>query len=609
MTQTRAAQTTQSRPAQMGFGRRGPGMGAPVEKPKHGKQTLGRLLAYFKPQRGLVLVLFLIVTTGVVLQVAAPSLLSRAIDSITAGRYSILPRILIIMLAVYLGGSCSNMVQEIVSAHLSQRIVRALRGELFGKTIHLPVSYLDNHAHGDLISRMTNDAENISNVVAQSLSSLFSGVLTLAGTLAVMLWYSWQLTLLSCSTIVLSVIFTRVLSKLIRKYYVKRQQLLGSINSIVEEKVSSFKTVTAYNLQEATIGEFDRTSDELTKTGILAEIISSSMGPVMNMLNNISFVIVAVFGGYFVIKGTITVGVISAFIIYSKQFSRPINELSQLYGQIQTAIAGAERIFEILDAESEDKSGSVRMPQTKGVIEFKHVNFSYVPGKPIIRDFNLKVEAGKKIALVGSTGSGKTTVVNLLMRFYEIDSGEILLDGVNIKDINCDDLRDLVGIVLQDTILFTDTIRNNLAYACPDATDREVAQAADFSHCRQMIMGLPHRFRTRLTESGGNLSQGQRQLIAIGRAFLSYPHILILDEATSNIDTRTEKQIQDAMYRLMEGRTSLIIAHRLSTIRDADQIVVMDQGRIVETGTHEELLSRKGRYYELYQTQFAGQEI
>ena len=610
MTQTaQATQATQSRPAQMGFGRRGPGMGAPVEKPKHGKQTLRRLLAYIKPQRSLVLVLFLIVTTGVILQVAAPSLLSRAIDSITAGRYSILPRILIIMLAVYLGGSCSNMVQEIVSAHLSQRIVRALRGELFGKTIRLPVSYLDNHAHGDLISRMTNDAENISNVVAQSLSSLFSGVLTLAGTLAVMLWYSWQLTLLSCSTIVLSVIFTRVLSKLIRKYYVKRQQLLGSINSIVEEKVSSFKTVTAYNLQEATIGEFNRTSDELTKTGILAEIISSSMGPVMNMLNNISFVIVAVFGGYFVIKGTITVGVISAFIIYSKQFSRPINELSQLYGQIQTAIAGAERIFEILDAESEDKSGNVRMPQTKGVIEFKHVNFSYVPGKPIIRDFNLKVEAGKKIALVGSTGSGKTTVVNLLMRFYEIDSGEILLDGVNIKDINCDDLRDLVGIVLQDTILFTDTIRNNLAYACPDATDREVAQAAEFSHCRQMIMGLPHRFRTRLTESGDNLSQGQRQLIAIGRAFLSYPNILILDEATSNIDTRTEKQIQDAMYRLMEGRTSLIIAHRLSTIRDADQIVVMDQGRIAETGTHEELLSRKGRYYELYQTQYAGQEI
>lgn len=594
----------------MGFGRRGPGnMGAPVEKPKDGRKTLRRLLAYFKSQRGFVALLFVIVTAAVILQVAAPAFLSRAIDTITMHAFDRLPRILVIMLAIYLAGSICSMIQEIVSAHLSQRIVRSIRGELFGKTIHLPVSYLDSHSHGDLISRMTNDAENISNVVSQSMSSLFSGVLTLIGTLAIMLCYSWQLTLLSCSTIVLSVVFTKILSKLIRKYYVQRQQLLGAINGIVEEKVSSFKTVTAYNQQEATIEEFNQTSDRLTKAGITADIISSSMGPVMNMLNNISFVIVAVFGGYFVIKGYITVGVISAFIIYSKQFSRPINELSQLYGQIQTAMAGAERIFEILDAESEDKSGTVHMKETKGVVEFRHVNFSYVPGKPIIRDFNLKVEAGKKIALVGSTGSGKTTVVNLLMRFYDIDSGEILLDGVNIKDIDCDDLRDLIGIVLQDTVLFTDSIRNNLAYADPDATNKEIVQAAEFSHSREMIMGLPKRYRTRLSESGDNLSQGQRQLLAIGRTFLSHPHILILDEATSNIDTRTEKHIQDAMYKLMEGKTSLIIAHRLSTIAGADQIVVMDQGSIVETGTHQELLDKGGRYYELYQTQFAGQEI
>ena len=610
MSNTTQTAQSNSQAAQMSMGRRGHGnIGAPVEKPKNGRQTLRRLLTYFRSQRVFVVLLFVIVTAAVILQVAAPSFLSRAIDCITARSFDKLPQILIIMLAIYLGGSICSMIQEIVSAHLSQRIVRSIRGELFGKTIHLPVSYLDSHSHGDLISRMTNDAENISNVVSQSLSSLFSGVLTLVGTLAIMLWYSWQLTLLSCSTIILSVIFTRILSKLIRKYYVQRQQLLGSINGIVEEKVSNYKTVTAYNQQEATIEDFNKTSDSLTKAGIIAEIISSSMGPVMNMLNNISFVIVAVFGGYFVIKGTITVGVISAFIIYSKQFSRPINELSQLYGQIQTAMAGAERIFEILDAESEDKSGDVRMNSTQGVIEFKHVNFSYVPGKPIIRDFNLKVEAGKKIALVGSTGSGKTTIVNLLMRFYEIDSGQILLDGVNIKDIDCNDLRDLIGIVLQDTVLFTDSIRNNLAYANPEATNKEIVQAAEFSHCRQMIMGLPKRYRTRLSESGDNLSQGQRQLIAIGRTFLSHPHILILDEATSNIDTRTEKHIQDAMYKLMEGRTSLIIAHRLSTIAGADQIVVMDQGSIVETGTHQELLAKGGRYYELYQTQYAGQDI
>ncbi len=596
--------------AQMSIGRRGPGrMGAPVEKPKNGRKTLKRLLAYFRPQRVLVVLLFAVVAASVVFQVAAPGFLSRAIDSITAREFGRLPELLIIMLAVYLAGSICSMIQEILSAHLSQRIVKNIRGELFGRTIRLPVSYLDTHSHGDLISRMTNDAENISNVVSQSLSSLFSGVLMLAGTLSVMLWYSWQLTLLSCSTIILSVIFTRILSKLIRRYYVKRQVLLGRINSIVEENVSNFKTITAYNRQDATIEDFNETSDELTRTGIIAEIISSSMGPVMNMLNNVSFVIVAVFGGYFVIKGYITVGVISAFIIYSKQFSRPINELSQLYGQIQTAMAGAERIFEIFDAQPEDRSGDIRMKETQGCIEFKNIDFSYVPGKPVIQDFSLKVESGRKIALVGSTGSGKTTIINLLMRFYEPDSGRITIDGVDIKDINCDDLRDLVGIVLQDTVLFTDTIRNNLAYARPEASRQEVAQAAKFSHCRQMIMGLPKRYRTMLTDSGDNLSQGQRQLIAIGRAFLSYPYILILDEATSNIDTRTEKHIQDAMYKLMEGRTSLIIAHRLSTIRDADQIVVMDQGRIAETGTHEELLARRGKYYELYQTQYAGQEI
>lgn len=590
-------------------GGRGPmQMGAPTEKPKDGKKTLSRLLAYFANERRTLILLFVFVTTAVILHILAPALLSRSIDAITMREFTKVPPILTAMVIVYLVSSGITLIQERVGFRLSQRVVKNMRSQLFAKILDLPISFIDNHSHGDLMSRMTNDAENISNVISQSITSLFSGALTLVGTVAIMLWYSWQLTLLSCGVIVFSVIFTRVLSTLIRKYYLKRQQLLGTINGIVEEKVTNFKTVTAYNQQAQVTDDFAQVSDDLTKTGIIAEIISSSMGPVMNMLNNVSFVVVAVFGAYLAIRGTITVGVISAFIVYSKQFSRPINELAQLYGQIQTAIAGAERIFSIMDAPSESKEGSVHVTHTNGVIEFKNVNFSYVPGKQVIRDFSLKVESGKKIALVGSTGSGKTTIVNLLMRFYEIDSGEITLDGVNIQDIPINELRDLIGIVLQDTVLFTDTLGNNIAYASPGADRLAIFKAARASGCDQIANALPRGFKTVLTDSGDNLSQGQRQLVTIGRAFLSHPHILILDEATSNIDTRTEISIQNAMYRLMEGRTSLIIAHRLSTIRDADVIVVMDQGSIVETGNHEELLKKKGRYYDLYMTQFAGQE-
>jgi ATP-binding cassette subfamily B protein len=326
----------------------------------------------------------------------------------------------------------------------------------------------------------------------------------------------------------------------------------------------------------------------------------------MNCISNVAFVIIAAFGGYFAIHGMISVGVISAFIVYAKQFSRPINELANLYAQIETAIAGAERVYAVLDEVDEDKSGEGDLEQAVGAVRFDRVDFSYYPGKQVLHQFSLHVKPGQKVALVGATGSGKTTVVNLLMRFYDIDAGAIYIDGQNIRNISTDALRRGTAIVLQDTVLFSDTIRNNLKYSNPNATDAEMEQAAQRSGCTKLISRLPEGYDTMLTEGGSNLSQGERQLLAICRAFLADPKILILDEATSSVDTRTEKRIQDAMVNLMKNRTSLIIAHRLSTIQDADAIVVMDQGRIVEMGRHEELLARQGRYYDLYMTQFAG---
>ncbi|MCR5148370.1 MAG: ABC transporter ATP-binding protein/permease [Eubacterium sp.] len=585
-----------------------PNMGAPVEKAANRSRTLRRLVRFFRPETKAVILLAVVVVITVVASVMAPGFQSEAIDDIVAGEFGRIPGLLLIIFITYMIHGLATLLQGFISAKLSAKIIDRLRNDLFNKIINLPISYIDTHSHGDIMSRMTNDAENVSNVISQSLSSLFSGVLTLVGTLIVMMGYSIPLTLLTCTTVVLTVITTKVMSHFMRKLYLKRQVLLGKLNGIVEEKVTDIKTVTAYNLQEETIEDFERSSDIMTKTGIIADIIGNAMGPVMNTISNISFVIVAAFGAWFAVRGDISVGVISAFIIYSKQFSRPINELAQLYGQIETAIAGAERIFAIMDETEENKSGDKDFVIDEGVIEFKNVDFSYVPGQKVINDFNLRIEAGKKIALVGSTGSGKTTIVNLLMRFYDIDSGEITVDGKNIREISSDVLRDSVGIVLQDSVLFSDTLRNNMKYADENITDEKMEEAAKLSHVYKVAERLPEGYNTFLASAGANLSQGQRQMVTIGRAFLSFPKILILDEATSSVDTRTEKHIQNAMVRLMKNRTSLIIAHRLSTIQDADTIVVMDKGHIIESGSHEELLQRKGNYYNLYMTQFAGIE-
>lgn len=579
---------------------------AEVQHAENINGTLKRIATYFAKEKTIVFGMFAIVILGTLCGIYAPGLQSKAIDIIAGAQNGYLSWTLIFMLFIYFLYSICGLLQGLLSAKLSQSVVKRIREELFSKFIDLPVRYMDTHSHGDVMSRMTNDIENVSTTISQSLPSLFSGVLTIVGTMAIMLWYCWQLALLSLVTVILTVLATKALSGKVRKFSRKRQQLLGQLNGTVEEMISGYATVVAYNRQKVTTDDFCDTADSLTRAGIRTDIFSGVMGPVMNCIGNIGFVIIAAFGGFFSVKGFISIGVISAFIVYAKQFSRPINEIAQIYGQLQTAIAGAERVFLVLDEKNEDLSGEKYAENEKATVYFKNVDFSYDGKTPVIKDFSLEVPSGKKVALVGATGSGKTTIVNLLMRFYDIDNGEIKINNQNIKDISRKELRKNIAIVLQDTVLFSDTVRNNLKYGNESAMGEQVEKAVELSRCRDMIKHLPQGYDTVLSGAGGGISQGQRQLLAIARAFVADPKILILDEATSNVDTRTEKKIQTAMQQIMQGRTSIVIAHRLSTIRDSDMIVVMDHGEIVECGTHEELLEKKGKYQELYMTQYAG---
>ena len=588
------------------------GMGMPAEKPKNVKATLGRIVSYIGRNRSLLIGMLAVMLLATLLNIVAPSLQANAIDSLVPADGNIDMGLFVGWLAalgaVYLFAAVFTYFQALFAAKLSQYTVRALRNDLFAKISRLPIRYIDTHKHGDIMSRMTNDAENISNSVSQSLSSLISGVITLVGCLAMMLYYSWLLTLISMVTLVLTLVVTRYLSKFMRKFYPLQQVKLGEINAKIEESVSGFKTVKAFTHEKAVCESFDKTGDELCDVGIKAQVLGGIMGPCMNCIGNIGFLLIAAFGGWLAIEQVITIGTIQAFITYSKQFTRPINEIANQYAQIQTALAGAERVFEVMDSEPEDEGGNepFEVENVKGDINFKDIDFSYVQGEKVLHDFSLWVRSGQKIAIVGATGSGKTTVVNLLTRFYDIDGGEILLDGRDIRSVPKKKLRSSIGIVLQDTVIFSDTIAQNIRYGRTGATDEEVREAAKLARVDDFAEKLSDGYDTMLTEGGSNLSQGQRQLISIARAVLADPKILILDEATSSIDTRTEMHIQEAMINLMKGRTSLIIAHRLSTIRDADKIVVISGGKVAEAGNHEELLAAKGCYYNLYMSQFAG---
>ncbi len=586
-----------------------------AEKPKDMKGTLSKLVKYIGKNSVLLVALLVLVILIALLNLAGPALQAEAISAITIDYdkgthvdFDKLYLVVSIMAIVYIASSILTYLQGVAAAKLSQNTVSVMRADLFAKISYLPIRYTDTHRHGDIMSRMTNDVENISNSVSQSIASLFSAVITLIGSAVMMLIYSPILTLVAVVTIPLTIIVSTNLSKFMRKYFVAQQKLLGQMNGHIEETVTGYKTVMAYSKEDSSIDEFKKISSEYRKVGIKANIWGGIMGPCMNMIGNFGYLLIAAVGGYLAATSGLGIDAIQAVLQYSKQFTRPINEIANQYTQILTAIAGAERVFEIMEAGSEPDEGKsdIRPEDIRGNIDFSNIRFSYKEGEPVLKGFDLDVKAGQRIAIVGATGSGKTTVVNLLTRFYDIDSGKITIDGTDIMDIPKNTLRRAIAIVLQDTVLFSDTIAANIRYGKLDATDEELKKAAAMANADIFVERLPEGYNTILAESGSDLSQGQRQLLSIARAVLADPKILILDEATSSVDTRTEMHIQSAMVALMKGRTSLIIAHRLSTIRDADKIVVLDNGVVAESGSHEELLEKKGAYYRLYQNQYAG---
>ncbi len=635
-------------------GRGNPNSRMNVQKPKNMKKTIGRLLRYIGGSRYILVALFVIMLAVTGAELLGPLLQGNAIDAIEPvyrnaetgevlynydkndpamadvavkttftvhfwradyigrdGETAGLNTYLIAMGVIFLVCSALHYFQEIIAAKLSQRTVYIMRNDLFRKISRLPISYTDSHKHGDIMSRMTNDVENVSNAVSQSITALFSAVFTLVGAFVMMLFLSPLMTLVAMVTVPVSIFISTKLGKFMRRYFVRQQRLLGSLNGTVEEMVTSYETVVAYGKEKSAVEHFSEISGGLRDCAVSARVWGSIMGPVMNFIGNLQYVMIAATGGAMILfggPGNISIGNIQSMLSYSKKFTRPINQIANQYSTILTALAGAERIFEIMDQADEIDEGklSVDVEEIKGNIEFEDIFFHYVEDEPVLKGLNLSVKAGQKVAIVGATGSGKTTVVNLLTRFYEVVGGRITVDGVDIRHMPKETLRRAIAIVLQDTVLFHDTIRANIMYSRPDATEAEMIEAARHAKADRFIERLPEGYDTVLDEEGSNLSEGQRQLLAIARAVLADPKILILDEATSSVDTRTEMHIQQAMVALMKNRTSLIIAHRLSTIRDADVIVVVKNGVIAESGNHEELLALGGEYAKLYQNQFAG---
>lgn len=580
-----------------------------VVKPKDFKGTLKRLWSYLGKERTILTLVFFTILIDSLIVLLAPYLIGKAVDAISLTEqveFHALHMTIFALLIAYVTSALLHFFQGWTIVGTTQRIVKRLRSHLFLKLQKLPLSYFDSRTHGELMSRLTNDIDNVSTSISQSITHLMSGVIIITGSLIMMIILSPILTLASLLTVPLVFLLTKTIAKRTRTYFREQQKELGILNGQIEETISGLEVVKAFNHEEKAISEFAEVNTRLKKVGTKAQIWSGFLMPMMNVINNFGFTIIAVIGGLLAVNDLITIGVIASFITYSRQFGRPLNDLANIFNLLQSGIAGAERVFEVLDSKEEpaDRRDAIPLESPKGVVEFKNVSFGYRDDVQILKNISFRAEAGSSTAFIGPTGAGKTTIVNLLTRFYDVTEGEILIDGRDIRDYTRDSLRKSFGFVLQDTYLFSGTIMENIKYGRPDATREEVIEASRLANAHHFIEQLPNGYETVLSENGGNLSHGQKQLLAIARVILAKPHLFILDEATSSIDTRTEIEIQEALNRVLKGRTSFIIAHRLNTIRDVDTIIVIDQGKIVEKGSHDELLEQKGVYYQMITSQY-----
>ena len=606
----------------MGRGPMGHGHGAAMgEKANNFSGTMKQLMKYMSKYKIAIIAVLLFAIGSTVFSIVGPKILGKATTKIFEGLmakvsgtggidFGAIEKILLILVCLYLVSALFSFVQGYIMSGISQKISYEMRNQILEKINRMPMKYFDTKTHGEILSRITNDIDTLGMSLNQSLTQLITSVTTMVGILIMMLSISWIMTLAALVIIPLSMFAVRKVVGRSQKYFKKQQRFLGHVNGLVEENYGGHQIVRVFNKEEEVTEEFNKLNDELYDSAWRSQFLSGMMQPLMAFIGNLGYVMVSILGGWLAIRKTIEVGDIQSFIQYVRNFTQPINQLAQVANQLQSTAAAAERVFEFLDEEEEDQTviNPADVNDIKGNIEFEHVNFGYKENKTIIHDFSVNVKKGQKIAIVGPTGAGKTTIVKLLMRFYDVNSGSIKIDGHDIRNFNRSELREAFGMVLQDTWLFNGTIKENIRYGKLDATDEEVVEAAKSANVHHFIKTLNDGYNMVLDEEASNVSQGQKQLLTIARAILADPKILILDEATSSVDTRTELLIQKAMDNLMEGRTSFIIAHRLSTIKDADMILVMNEGDIVEQGSHEELLAKDGFYAKLYNSQFEDDE-